>query len=167
VLPQNVTAIVDGRYHVLGDGSEVKDMQTGLVWQRCSVGQSWNGSTCTGQVKTFTFDEAQKQAGRGWRVPTVRELHSLVWCSTGQTKDRDDPKDGGPVIASYCQGHYHYQRPTIRSGAFPATPSDRYWTSSPSVGNSLNAWSVNFYYGYVSNDNRNNDLQVRLVRASQ
>lgn len=164
VLPQNVTA-TDIRYHVSDDGSEVKDMQTGLVWQRCSVGQSSNGSTCAGQAKEFTFDEAQKQAVNGWRVPTVRELHSLVWCSSGQTRGQVNPKDGGPLIANSCEGQY--QRPTIRSGAFPAMSGNWYWTSSPGVGSSDSAWSVSFVNGGVLNYYRGNHYYVRLVRASQ
>jgi hypothetical protein len=169
VSVRNAAPMIDG-YEilddpVLGQASLARDPKTGLVWQRCSVGQSWSASTCTGEAKQFTFDEAQKQAGRGWRVPTVRELHSLVWCSSGQTKDRDDPNDGGPVIANNCQGQY--QRPTIRSGAFPATPHTFYWTSSPYVGSSNGAWSVLFSNGSVSSSYRGNLSQVRLVRASQ
>jgi hypothetical protein len=38
--------------------------------------------------------------------------------------------------------------------------------SSPYVGNSNNAWNVNFNNGNVNNNNRNNNNQVRLVRAS-
>jgi hypothetical protein len=34
------------------------------------------------------------------------------------------------------------------------------------VGNSNNAWSVNFNNGNVNNNNRNNNHHVRLVRAS-
>lgn len=170
VSVRNAAPMIDG-YEilddpVLGQASLARDPKTGLVWQRCSVGQTWNGSTCTGQVETFTHDQAQKQASRGWRVPTVRELHSLVWCSSGKTRDRDDPKDGGPLIANLCTGQY--QSPTIRSGAFPATPGAVYWTASPYVGNSLNAGVVNFNSGGVgSYGDRYYSYAVRLVRASQ
>jgi hypothetical protein len=37
-------------------------------------------------------------------------------------------------------------------------------TSSPYVGNSNNAWNVNFNNGNVNNNNRNNNNYVRLVR---
>ena len=37
-------------------------------------------------------------------------------------------------------------------------------TSSPYVGNSANAWNVNFNNGNVNNNNRNNSNNVRLVR---
>jgi hypothetical protein len=39
--------------------------------------------------------------------------------------------------------------------------------SSPNVGNSNNAWNVNFNNGNVNNNNRSNNNYVRLVRASQ
>jgi hypothetical protein len=162
--PSPSPALIEGRYQILAGGSEVKDVQTGLTWARCSVGHAWNGSTCAGQAKTFTFDQAQQQAGNGWRVPTVRELHSLVWCSTGKTSDQDDPKDGKGSIANLCDGDF--SRPTIRAAAFPQ-PAGFFWSSSPYVGGSSNAWSVSFNYGYVYYNDRYNHGQVRLVRASQ
>ncbi|MCF7999934.1 MAG: DUF1566 domain-containing protein [Methylovulum sp.] len=42
-----------------------------------------------------------------------------------------------------------------------------FWSSSPNVGNTNNAWNVNFNNGNVNNNNRNNAFPVRLVRASQ
>lgn len=144
---------------MLGNGSEIKDVQTGLVWQRCSVGQSWTGNTCAGEAKKFTFDDAQKQAGNGWRVPTVRELHSLVWCSTGTTQDRIDPQDGKAALEYRCV--FEYTRPTIRQAAFPNTPGDWYWTSTPWASG---AWSVNFYDGDVDGNGRSVASHVRLVR---
>lgn len=60
------------------------------------------------------------------------------------------------------------QSPAIDSTAFPATPSNWFWSSSPYVGNSYSAWSVNFNNGYVNYSLRlNGSYHVRLVRASQ
>lgn len=169
VSVRNAAPMIDG-YEilddpVLGQASLARDPKTGLVWQRCSVGQTWNGSTCTGEAKRFTFDEAQRQAGRGWRVPTVRELHSLVWCSSGQTQDRFDPKDGGSLIVDRCEGMF--QRPTIRIGAFPATDKFWHWTLSPVAHIASGAWNVNFGYGSVSYLERSSPISVRLVRTGQ
>lgn len=61
----------------------------GKEWMRCSLGQTWEGNTCTGVAKEFTFDEAQaavkelnaKVSAHGktdWRVPTPPELASLM-----------------------------------------------------------------------------------------
>jgi hypothetical protein len=40
-----------------------------------------------------------------------------------------------------------------------------FWSSSPYVGNTNNAWNVNFNNGNVNNNNRNNNNAVRLVRG--
>jgi hypothetical protein len=168
---QTQTKLLHGRYQLLAGGSEVKDLQTGLTWARCSVGQHWDGHNCVGKAKRFTFDEAQKLAGNDWRVPTVRELHSLVWCSTGKTTSRSDPQDGKGVIKHDCIGKHSC--PTLRKDVFPATTC-WYWTSSPYVGDSygawnvdFGAWAVNFGDGSVSGCGRDGNGAVRLVRASQ
>lgn len=71
-----------------------RDAKTGLMWDRCSVGQSWNGTTCTGQaielnwqdaidyVKQFTNQQA-KGGYSDWRLPTIQELSSIRYCSKG------------------------------------------------------------------------------------
>ena len=133
-------------------GEEVTDKRTGLVWKRCSEGQTLSASSCTGTAVTYTHEEALARAksanttdsATGWRLPNVKELASLA--------------DKG------CQS------PAIDSAAFPGTPSIYYWSSSPYVGGSYSAWSVNFNYGYVGFSGRFNlpfKNHVRLVRASQ
>lgn len=147
-------------------GDEVLDASNGWVWKRCSVGQTWNGTSCTGTAQGFTFDQAQAQGGSGWRVPTVRQLASLVYCSSGQTQRNQDPKDGGPAIAHLCGGSF--SKPTINTTVFPGTADSAYWSSSPSVGNpSYYAWGVHFYNGNVNDYYRYDLNHVRLVRASQ
>lgn len=42
-----------------------------------------------------------------------------------------------------------------------------FWSSSPHSSRSGNAWSVNFYYGFVGYGNKFDGLRVRLVRAGQ
>ena len=132
-----------GRYQLLASGSEVKDLQTGLVWQRCSVGQQWTGQTCAGEASTFNFDQAQVKAlsSNGWRVPSKDELASLV-----------DEAAGKPAI------HAH---------AFPATPARFFWTSTPRAGNAGGVWSVDFGDGggiYDLDLRGNYYYHVRLVR---
>ena len=58
-------------------------------------------------------------------------------------------------------------KPAIDSTAFPGTPSNWYWSSSPYVGNSGSAWGVNFNGGHVDGSTRGSSNRVRLVRASQ
>jgi hypothetical protein len=135
-----------GRF--VANGAEVTDTKTDLIWQRCSAGQSWSGSTCTGSAGSYTHEQALVHAKTqnttasptGWRLPSVKELASLA--------------DKG------CQS------PAIDSTAFPATLSSWYWSSSPYVSNSSDAWCVYFYDGSVFNfDGRNDTYQVRLVRS--
>jgi Caspase domain/Protein of unknown function (DUF1566) len=165
--------LIDGRYQVLGDDSEILDTQTRLIWQRCSVGQYWNGKTCSFEAQRFTFDHAQKQAGqingKSWRVPTVRELHSLVWCSNGKTIGKADTKDGQGDIEHHCAGDpgKDYISPTIRGAVFPDTLSTWFWTSTPYASGSGLAWVVYFDLGNVNYHYRSDERYVRLVRASQ
>src|SRR3954467_14277733 len=59
----------------------VYDKQRRLTWQRCSVGQTWDGKTCLGAVENLTWDDAwdaAAHAGTGWRVPTKDELLTLI-----------------------------------------------------------------------------------------
>lgn len=151
-------------YFTNKEGNLIWDKATNLVWQRCSVGQTWDGKTCAGEAKKFTFDEAQKQAGNGWRVPTIRQLASLIRCSDGKFKDAVDVGDGGTAIPRVCPDGS--KKPTIDPVAFPQTPSSLFWSTS-SVGNSNSARDAYFEDGYIGSAERDNHSRVRLLRASQ
>jgi Protein of unknown function (DUF1566)/Repeat of unknown function (DUF5648) len=131
-------------------GAEAKDKVTGLTWARCSVGQTWDGSTCTGTATTYTHEQAliYAQSQAGWRLPNVKELERLV--------DRS------------CQG------PAIDPSTFPATPSTGFWSTTPIVSHPR-SWFVDFRYGNVPAPLIQNDLgdtqranakPIRLVRVS-
>ncbi len=51
-----------GRFAPTGD--QVLDRYTGLVWQRCSQGQTWSGSDCAGTATTHTLEQAMIVAGQ-------------------------------------------------------------------------------------------------------
>lgn len=61
---------------------EAFDKVTKLTWSRCSVGGTWKqGTGCVGSPKLMSFEEAKhfaSQAGSGWRLPTIKELCSIV-----------------------------------------------------------------------------------------
>jgi len=76
-----------------------------------------------------------------WRMPTFRELTSLV---------------------------RHGVNPTIDGGYFPNTEVNYFfWSGSPVANNSASAWSVNFSNGTPSGSSRYGYGQVRLVRIGQ
>ena len=155
--------LIDGRYRVTSDGT-VTDLQTNLIWQRCSVGRTWTGETCAGKASNFNWDEAMPLAKDGWRLPTVDELDTLVFCSSGQRKPSTRP-NGQFVRKSSgdCQGDY--ARQTINHLAFPNTEVGWFWSSSSTSAKSSNlAWGVSFNSGHVGNIDRAYRNQVRLVR---
>jgi len=132
------------RFTISADGQTVTDNQTGLVWQRCTVGNIWNGTTCAGVGTNYTHEQAllYAQTQKGWRLPNVKELASLV----SETRDF----------------------PVIDTQAFPNTMSVYYWSSSPMGGTGVNysetAWCVNFGNGFVYWCWRKDSQLIRLVR---
>lgn len=151
-----------GRYVYSEDGKEVKDIKTGLIWQSCQVGMLWDGNTCIGDAKKFTYDEAMALSGRRWRIPTIRDLSSLIYCSQGEMQRSSDVGDGGAPIKNGCDGNH--TRPTINTQVFPKTYASVVWSGSPEVGRSSSAWVVDFVTGYAYPYRRDLDGTVRLVR---
>jgi hypothetical protein len=130
--------LAGARYIPSTDGTEIADLRTGLIWRRCSEGQTWSGATCTGTASTFTHEQALVQAQKqtGWRLPSVKELGSIA--------------------------DHSLSNPAINATAFPGTPSLRYWASTP-AGVGI-AWFVDFNDGLISEVQRTNAYYVRLVR---
>lgn len=70
-------------YQIHGDGT-VSDLNTGLLWQRCSYGQTidtacTNSSPAVGTWETgHTFCTLVTTGGRVWRLPSVNELMSIT-----------------------------------------------------------------------------------------
>jgi hypothetical protein len=143
-MPNIARNAPDNRYELVvgSGGSEVLDKKTGLIWQRCSLGQIWNGTTCTGTASTHTWTDAlakAKAVGNGYRLPNIRELKSLTEKACFE--------------------------PAINRIFFPNTASDAYWSASPSADGNNGAWVVYFYDGYSYNDYKYNGGYVRAVRA--
>ena len=136
-----------------GDGT-VTHTRTGLMWMRCSLGQTWTGSSCGGVVSAsrYTWRNALNAAQdvnhtggfaghTDWRLPNKNELASIV-------EER-------------CWN------PAINAAVFPNTPSSWYWSSSPYAYYGYRAWFVLFHLGHVSWDSKDVGLRVRLVRGGQ
>ena len=161
------------RYLPMGsNGNIIKDRVTGYEWQRCSVGQTWSTTTqtCAGTPKTYDWATATANwpDTAEWRLPTIAELRTLVYCSSGF-----------PVLIdmtatemNYCDFQSTNQIPTIVSSAFPNTPYESnlwFWSSSyRDSSSSLGAWGVHFDEGVVYwGENKVSAAYVRLVRGGQ
>ena len=137
------------------DGT-ISDPKTGLIWKKCSEGQTWDsaGNTCTGNAQTYNWQQALQQAQdvnagttgealtqSDWRVPNINELPSIA------------------ELRCYS--------PAVNLTAFPNTPSDFYWSSSPYAPSSNVAWEVDFSNGNGVASGKNFSNYVRLVRSGQ
>lgn len=122
-------------------GDLIWDKATGLVWMRCNLGQTWNGKTCSGDPKTnINFYQAKGEASRlnerggygghkDWQVPTIRQLASLITCSTGPANQlRVNVNDGGSEIIHGCPKGAEYLG--FDPLAFPRSGFNNTWTSS-------------------------------------
>lgn len=133
-------------YSISSDGQEVTDNATGLIWQRCVEGMTWNGTTCIGVANGYMFQEAlhradskQSISGQNWRLPNMKELASLIDTSINQE-----------IV--------------IDENAFPNTPNDQYWSSSSYSTDAFFAWVVHSFYGSVYYTYTEDTGLVRLVR---
>ena len=107
----------------------VKDRMTGLEWQRDVDPSSYKWA----DAKDYCA-KLQLQGGC-WRLPTMVELMSLVDFT---------------VIKSVTTDAGTQYPPKIDVSAFPDTPSDVFWTSSPLAGDPSRAWYVDFSSGSSS-----------------
>lgn len=140
-----------------GNGT-ITDNNTGLVWQKCSVGQN-NDASCSGTAATYnwyqasgTYDVTYNAAtqnvcgslvlsGGGWRLPSKKELIGIV--------------DYG-ITSSGA---------TIQQSLFPNTISSYYWSSTTNAYNLDDVWYVFFLYGSVYYSYKNDVNYVRCVRG--
>jgi len=163
--------IASQRYSLKGkDRGIVVDPVTNLEWMRCSLGQTWNPQrdTCDGDASRYNWNDAMlvpkvmNEAGgysgyNDWRVPTIDELRTLVFCS--RRTPPIDPEGGRCPSDS--------QRPTIFLEMFPNTPTGDFWSASPVPRASGLAWGVRLHTGAVLQGFDSANLRVRLVRDSR
>lgn len=125
------------------DGT-VDETITGLLWQKCSLGES--GANCsTGSASSLVWSGAASACtnlnlmGTGWRLPTGHELTQLV--------------DFGSSTTS------------INAAVFPGTNPAPYWTSTPHATQSAWAWYVSFSQGNTWVHDKTETYKVRCVRG--
>ena len=110
------TALAPGAHYDI-QAETVRDLGTGLVWQRAIPDE------------TFVFDAARAHCAdltldgkKGWRVPSLVELLTLI------DESATEP-------------------PLIDRAAFPNTPSEPFWSSSYFGGVPGMSWQVYFDHG--------------------
>ena len=66
-------------------GYFVIDLKNKIEWMTCPVGMVWNKNTCNGMAKKYELkflpdiiNIANKQLEGSWRLPTRKELESLI-----------------------------------------------------------------------------------------
>jgi hypothetical protein len=134
---------------ISADGLTVTDATTGLLWQRDGAGTR---AGCSGTDNlTCTWAEAKAYCASlslagvsGWRLPAMMELATIL----------DVTADS----------------PAIDGTAFPDTPSDVFWTSSPRPQAEVTrgqAWVVQFDQGSTAFVGISRAFRVRCVRGSR
>ncbi|MFW5443864.1 MAG: DUF1566 domain-containing protein [Methylococcaceae bacterium] len=135
----------------LHNNGTVTHNKTGLMWMRCELGQTWDGTTCNGSSQAYQWTAALQVAETytfagysNWRLPNKNELDSIV--------------------EEACNA------PAINTLVFPVillSFSSYTWSSSPYADHSYDAWAVDFYDGFIEYRQKTNGNFVRLVRGGQ
>jgi hypothetical protein len=142
--PANEEIVKSG--HFMVRDHLVIDLQHGVEWMRCSVGQIWNGTDCEGVAMQLTQEDVAKaivianaQLGPGWRLPSRAELEGLVCKACAPVK--------------------------IELDSFPNTLGEPYWTGEVNGFAPRHIWTVNFMTGHTyGRFFPTQQVLVRLVR---
>ena len=135
---------------VINADGTVSDPDTGLMWQQCNYGQTWNGEQCTDLAGLGTWDQASAyiealndathQGYNNWRLPTRNELQTLVDYSL-------------------------YNPATTFPDTEATTEIDYYWSSTAHRYIDDSAWQTRFIDGFVSAFDDYTLAYVRAVRG--
>ncbi len=131
-LNQLAAQATASHFVVAPSSTTVSDTATQLTWQRSAPSQTYDWKSATKYCAQLELD------GKGWRLPTIKELHTLV--------------DESRVM------------PAIDVSAFPAAVSDYYWSSSQVPGFLTETWTVGFAYGFDGFFGVDTGQHVRCVR---
>lgn len=136
----------------INDNGTITELESGLTWMRCAVGQTWNGSTCSGNANVFTWKNAFQEedkinqgtgfAGqRNWHLPNLAELATIVerQCNT----------------------------PRINLELFPATPAAAFWTANHKSGAEPRALAMDFDKSGLLVMPQDSRLYIRLVSGRE
>lgn len=206
VIISNSSAPVSNYIKIANDGSELsdeatlgtnpkdwactKDNKTGLIWDiktkdgglrdwkktysqdSSGVVNSVNVNSLIASVNSDTLCNASD-----WRIPTIEELKSIVYCSDSNYNSTKGDYDIEYVCGSNNKNTTKTKSPTINTNFFPnlPTPAYSFWSSTPYDGlawrdilsnmNVKSYWMINFDNGSIVSDFLSNEIM--LVRNAQ
>jgi hypothetical protein len=137
------------RFVVNSDGT-VLDTKTGLMWQTCEFGQSYDpqNKSCNSAALQVDWQQAlmaaknSEYAGyKDWQVPNIKELASIV--------------------------EHACVEPSIDLNVFLSTQNDNYWTSTTAITQVDHAWAYQFADGKNNLKAKTSDIFLRLVRYAK
>jgi len=161
IIPQKcfLKAIEEDPIHfaVCNNGNTILDKITGLMWDRCSYGKTWNEKKqfCEGDANRYNWQNSLltiRQLNKDnynnksdWRLPNIKELSSLVdtRCMNPSIDMRSFPEK---YMYEFTPGRYDY------------------WTSSVMENSPQRAWAVDFNLGQDYPNNKHLSKNIRLVR---
>jgi len=119
------------RFKDNGDGT-ILDTQTNLLWQK-DFGPElpWQGAM------DYAKENRGNLHGKGWRLPTVKELQSLV-----------DYENGSAELKRFFSG-----------------VSRSYWSATTLSDSTTTAWLVYLSYGFTATNGKTDANVVRCVRS--
>lgn len=122
----------------------VRDTRSGLLWYRCSAGQSLLDGRCVGNPLVLDWQAAQdftkefsSVSGRTWRVPEYKEMKAL------SEKACDNP--------------------SYNPNAFPDLPIENFWTTTAQRGSPWQACSIYSHTGHGHCRSRRVDPMLFLL----
>jgi hypothetical protein len=132
--PRSADANAPAGHYVVTAGSgtgngTVYDTKSKLTWQQTVSLYNVDLSSNTynwASAGTYCANLGARLGGTGWRLPTIKELMSIVDLSQTVT-------------------------PMIDTSAFPSTPSEFFWSSSLVVGSPSYRWGVSFTWAVPMN----------------
>ncbi|MBD8051986.1 Lcl domain-containing protein [Limnohabitans radicicola] len=166
-------------YFASQDGQMIYDKKTGLVWMRCSIGQTWDGKSCLGSPRDHSFSGAMQAPSqvnaigfggyRDWTLPNIVQLVSLRYCSKGEYVGNDlrpiRASVFGVEMPRACSGGVS---PAIDPVVFPNTIAGSYRTSSKNPADDFHTGiRIDFRRGYIDTNSLDDQGgSVRLVRKN-
>ena len=170
-----------GKLNPIGDGATVMSADGKLIWMRCSIGQRFEAGKCMGDPKKVDQRDASNEIKRmnlsgglanskQWRLPSVQELHTIVFCDQGFSDRKHTVKlaaNQSTTLPAACLGS-NYLRPTIDPIIFPNSGKEWVWSDTPDVDKVVNMWAIDFASGSPAPIGRHNtQTSVRAVRFAQ